>query len=92
MSVRWPPQIVFTRGFTPAPGFNAISLHHTRVFGTPYVLNEIVPLRRTQSHQIAIGAKRPLKARALSPISILHTCSEAASCFSRVDYSALKIS
>ena len=53
-----------TPGFAPDHGSNAISLHRARVGGTPRVLNEIITLPRTQSHLIAIGVDRPLKARA----------------------------
>ena len=55
----------FAPGFAPDPGSNAIALHRTRGGRTPHVLNEIITLRRTQSHLITIGVNRPLKARAL---------------------------
>ena len=59
-----------TPGFAPDSGSNTISLHRTRSGKNHHVLNEIVTLRHTQSHVIAIGPDRPLKARALSLISI----------------------
>ena len=43
----------FAPGFAPDPGSNAISLHRTRVGGTPHDLNENVALHRTPSHSIA---------------------------------------
>ena len=58
----------FAPGLAPDPGSNAISLHRTRVGGTPHDLNENVALHRTPSHLIAIGVARPLKARALASL------------------------